>query len=299
MALTPVWRAANMPPERGELAEAKGLLFGTAGVPHTADPASTIGGIERVAALGLSCMEIEFVQRVQMSEATALKVAEAAARTGVRLSVHAPYYINLNAREPEKVIASQRRLLKAARIGALCGAGSIAFHAAFYMGDPPDRAYDTIRRHLSEVLEQLDGEGNRAWLRPELMGRGTQFGSLEELLRLSLDLERVAPCLDLAHWHARTGAYNSYDEWIAMFQRVEERLGRSALESMHVHLAGIEFGVRGEKRHLNLADSDMKYRDLLRALRDAGARGLLICESPNLEEDALLLQETFRRLAGT
>jgi deoxyribonuclease-4 len=285
-------------PEGGRhLTETTRLLFGTAGTPHTARRRSTIDGIERVAELGLSCMEIEFVQSVQMGEATAAKVAETAARTGVRLSVHAPYYINLNAREPEKVVASQQRLLKAARIGALCGASSVAFHAAFYMGDPPGQAYETIKRHLAEVLEELDREDNHIWIRPELMGRGTQFGDLEELLRISADLDRVAPCVDFAHWHARTGAYNTYPEFTEVLGRLKEHLGRTALETMHIHVAGIQYTAKGERKHLNLTESDLNYRDLVRALHDCRAGGLLVCESPNLEEDALILQRAYREVS--
>jgi len=269
------------------------LLFGTAGTPHSAETESTVGGIERVSELGLGCMEIEFVQRVQMSEATALKVAECAARTGIKLTVHAPYYINLNAREPEKVRASQARLLKAARVGAVCGASSVAVHVAFYMGDPPERTYDTVKRHLVEVLEELEADGSQVWVRPELMGKPSQFGDLEEILGLSVELERVAPCIDFAHYHARTGGHNSYREFTAMLARIEERLGRAALEDMHIHVAGIAYGPRGERKHLDLEESDLAYVELMQALRDYDVGGVVVCESPNLEEDALLLQKTY------
>jgi len=274
------------------------LLFGTAGVPHSAETKSTVGGIERIVALGLGCMELEFVHQVRIGEETARRVAETAQRTGVRLTVHAPYYINLNAREPEKVAASQSRLLQAARAGALCGASSVAFHAAFNMGDPPEAVYSAVRQRIAEVREELAAEDNRLWIRPELMGRATQFGDLPELLDLANEVELVAPCLDFAHWHARTGEHNSYDEFSAALSLVEERLGRAALENLHVHVAGIDYGPKGERKHLNLEESDMDYVALLTALRDHGAGGVVICESPNLEEDALLLRDTYRQLLG-
>ena len=273
-----------------------GLLFGTAGPPFSAQPRSTLGGIERVAELGLGCMEIEFVQRVQMSEATAHAVAEAAAKTGTRLTVHAPYYINLNAREPEKVTASQGRLLKAARVGSVCGASSVAFHPAFYMGDPPEQVYETVKRHLAAVLEELDAEDNRIQIRPEVMGKPSQFGDLEEILGLSAEMDRVAPCVDFAHWHARSGRHNSYREFGAVLSRIEERLGRAALDDMHIHVAGIAYGEKGERKHLDLEESDLEYAELMKALRDHDVKGVVICESPNREADALLLQETYRRL---
>jgi len=52
----------------------------------------------------------------------------------------------------------------------------------------------------------------------------------------------------------------------------------------------------GEIKHLPLKESDLKYVELLRALRDKGVAGMVICESPNLEDDALLLKETYEGL---
>ena len=273
------------------------LLFGTAGIPHSTKKPSTAGGIERVAELGLGCMEMEFVRRASMGESTARLVAETASRTGVQLSAHAPYYINLNAREPEKARASQERLLQTARIASWCGAHSVAFHPAFYLGDPPEQVYRVVKKRLEEVLEQLRRENIQAWIRPELMGRGTQFGSLEELLDLSLELEMVAPCLDFAHYHARDGKNNSYDEFASILSRIEERLGRNALDDVHIHVAGIAYGGKGEIKHLNMEESDFRYVDLLRALKDYDVKGMVICESPSLEGDALLMQSTYQGLS--
>ena len=273
-----------------------GLLIGTAGTPHSAEVKSTVGGIERVAELGLGCLELEFVRGVHMGETVAHKVAETAARSGIKLTAHAPYYINLNAREPDKVRASQERILKTARVGAMCGAVSVAFHAAFYMGDPPEQVYETVKKNLAEVLDELDAEGNHIWIRPEVMGKPSQFGDLEEILNLSVELERVAPCIDFAHYHARTGRYNSHDEFSAILSRIEERLGRAALDDMHIHVAGIAYGDKGERKHLDLEESDLAYVELMQALRDHDVKGVLVCESPNLEGDALLLQETYRGL---
>jgi len=276
-----------------------GLLFGTGGTPHSAKSPSTQSGIERIAELGLGCMEIEFVQGVRMSEERATLVGEIAAKKGIKLSAHAPYFINLNAHEPEKIKASQDKLLQTARIASLCHAENIVFHAAFYLGDSPEKAYNTVKRYLEEILNQLKQENNRVWIRPETAGKLSQFGSLEETLDLCTELGGIAPCLDFAHWHARAGGFNSYQEFASILLQVKDRLGRNALDDMHIHVSGIAYGRKGETKHLNLKESDFQYAELIKALKDYDAKGIVICESPNLEQDALLLQATYNALLKT
>ncbi len=274
----------------------KRLFFGTGGVPHSSRQRSTVAGIERITELGLGCMEIEFVQGVNMGESTARQVAEIARRLGIKLSVHAPYYINLNAHEPQKIKASQKRLLEAARVAALCGAVSVVFHAAFHLGDAPEKTYSAVKGHLGEILDELRAESNPVCLRPEVTGKDTQFGTMEEVIRLSSELSGLAPAIDLAHWHARTKGFNSYGEMVQSLDMVRQVLGGAALENMHFHFSGIAYGAKGEIKHLNLKESDSQYLQLLQALKDYSTKGLVICESPNLEEDALLLKTSYDTL---
>ncbi len=276
-----------------------GLLFGTAGIPHSTKIKSTQSGIERIAELGLGCMEMEFVQGVRMSEGSAHPVAETAAKVGVKLSANAPYFINFNAHELEKIKASQKRVLQTARIALLCGAESIVFHAAFYLGDSSEKAYNTVKKYLGETLSQLKEENNRECIRPEIAGKVSQFGTVEEILNLCTELEGLGICIDFAHWHARTGGFNSYPEFASILLQVKEKLGRAALDNMHIHVSGIAYGAKGERKHLNLKESDFQYDELLKALKDYDVKGIVICESPNLEEDALLLQATYNTLLET
>jgi len=271
------------------------LLFGTGGTPHSSPkPRNLINGIKRIAELGLGCMEMEFVYGVRLPDTEAEQVAAAARKLKVKLTAHAPYYINLNAHENDKLVASQDKLLQTAHTAALCGAADVAFHAAFYLKDPPEEVYARLKRLLTGIVSEVKKENKYIWLRPELMGKPSQFGSLEELLALCSEVEGLAPCIDFAHLHARTGKYNSYYEFKSVLSQVEKKLGRTALDNMHIHVSGINYNNKsGEIMHLNLRESDFQYIDLLRALKEQEVRGTLICESPNLEEDALLLKETF------
>ena len=272
----------------------RGLLFGTAGVPFSSDDDSSLAGIERVKSLGLDCLEIEFVQGVKMGLDTARKVRERAAALGVRLSVHAPYHVNLNSEDPGKRLASQERLLKTARIGDACGAKSAVFHAAFYGKDSPERTYEAVRSELKTVMSILRSERLGIALRIETMGKRAQFGSLDEVLSLCREVDGLQPCLDFSHLYAREGKVNSYDEFQRVFGKVARKLGPRALKNVHIHIAGIHYGDRGEIKHLNLEETDYRYDEWLQALRDLAVEGMVICESPNLEANAVMLKKLYQ-----
>jgi deoxyribonuclease IV len=275
-----------------------GLLFGTGGVPHSADkPKGQLNGIRRIAELGLGCTELEFVYGVRLTDAEAAMIANAAQRSKIRLTAHAPYYINLNAHEEDKLVSSQERLLKTAHVAALCGVGDIAFHAAFYMKDEPKDVYPRVKQLLTGIIAEIRRQNKHILLRPELMGKVSQFGTLEELLNLCSEVEGLWPCIDFAHLHARTGKYNTYYEFKGVLGQIEKKLGRPALDNMHIHVSGIQYTARvGEAMHLNLRESDFNYVEFLQALKEMDVKGVVICESPNLEEDALHLQETYNKV---
>lgn len=274
----------------------KDLLFGTGGIPRSTKGTSSISGIKRIRELGLDCMELEFVQGVRMGEKGAKNVLETANKEEVALSVHAPYYINLNSYEEEKLKASLERIYEAVKVGSLCGAESIVLHAGFYQKSTKKHTFENISKALKELTGQLRDEGIQAVLRPETMGKRTQFGTLEEVLALSAEIEGVMPCLDFCHLHAREGKENSYSEFTEILSRVEESLGKQGLSNMHMHISGVEYGTNGEKRHLTLKESDLNYPELMKALKEFKAQGRVILESPILEEDALMLRKLYNEI---
>jgi deoxyribonuclease IV len=269
------------------------LLFGTAGVPHSAADASTLAALDRIHAIGLDGLEIEFVKGVKMGLDTAAKVRVRAAALGLRLSVHAPYYVNFNSEDRGIRLQSQERLLSAARVGAACGAASVVLHAGFYGKDSPEKALASIRGGLAAVLSIIRTERIPIRVRVETMGKRSQFGSLDEVLLLCREVEGLRPCLDFSHIYAREGRVNSYSEFHRVLTKVAKKLGPAALRDAHIHIAGIHYNHAGEVKHLNLDEADFRYDEWIQALRDLGVEGLVISESPNLEADALMLKNLY------
>ena len=268
----------------------KKLLFGTAGVPHSASASSTLSGIQRISDLGLDCLEIEFVRGVKIGSDMCQKIREKAKELNVSLSVHAPYYINLNSPEEGKKLASQERLLTSARMAEKCGAKSVVFHAGYYGGTDPEQAYETIKKGIMDVVSIVKSERNPVIFRPETMGKRSQFGSLEEILFLCRDVDGILPCIDFAHMHAREGKMNSYNEFHRILKKIEKKLGKDALKNSHIHITGVYYTAKGEIKHLDLKDSDFRYDDWIQALKNCAIEGMVICESPNREKDAKMLK---------
>lgn len=276
------------------------FLFGTVGTPRSTPkkPGGAVGAVLHIQELGLDTFEIGWVQSVRVKEETCARIRETAEQTGVALSVHAPYYINLNATD-EEWPKSRQRLMDAAYYGNLAGATDIIFHPGSYFGNPPEQVLEVAIPRLRGCVDELRKADNPVTLRPETMGKGALLGSLEDTLTMAEEIEGVAPCVDVSHLHARTGdgGMNSYDEWKAAFAKYRKALGARALKQLHIHLSGIEYGPKGERNHLMLEDSDFDLKALLQTLFDLGCRGRIVCESPVMEDDALLIQQTWKKLA--
>jgi len=271
------------------------LLFGTAGIPISSKGPTEVA-IADVKKLGLDAMEMEFVRSVNISKEKAPTIKKAAEENNIVLTCHAPYFINLNSLELPKLKASIERIMNSANILNLCGGWSVCFHPGFYMKSTKEEAFVRVQKSIKEMSEKLKKENNNVWLRLETTGKATQFGDIDEILKLSQEFDNVMPCVDFAHLHARTnGKYNSYKEFSEILEKVEKTLGRTGLDNVHFHLTGIEYGEKGEKHHLTLDESDLKYKELLKALKEFDVKGVVISESPNIEKDALLAKKIFEQ----
>ena len=273
------------------------LKFVTAGQPICNGSAGYENAFKILEELKLDGLELEFVHGVRMTAQNRELVKKVSKEKGMVLTAHGPYYINLNSKEQEKIEASITRVLDTARIGQELGAYSVTYHAAFYMGMKPEDVYKKVETSMETICKTLDEEGNDIWVRPETTGKPTQWGNLEEIVKLSKDFKQVLPCVDFSHLHARTnGKYNTYDEFCAIFEYIGKELGDYALNNFPAHIAGIDYGEKGEKKHLMLEESDMNYKDLIKAFKKFDIKGVIVCESPVMERDAVLLKEYYQSL---
>ena len=275
--------------------------FGTVGSPigTPKKPGGSVGAIEFSKSIGLDALELGWVQSVRVTEATCALIKSAGEAQGVSLSVHAPYFFNLNALD-EEWPKSRKRLMDAAHYGNFAGATDIIFHPGSYFGNDPKEVLKVAVPRLKSCADELRKAKNPVTLRPETMGKSAMLGSLEDTLEMSKAIEGVEPCIDFAHLHARPGdgSINTLDEWRALLKSYEKALGKKALKRLHIHLSGIEYGPKGEKNHLALGESDLKVNFLLQALKEFNCAGRILCESPVMEEDALVLKKAWMKVSG-
>jgi deoxyribonuclease-4 len=256
-----------------------GVLIGPAG----SGGRGNLKGVAEVARLGLDCMEVEFTYGVRMQPDMAEAVGALADERGVLLSVHAPYYINLAAYEEDKVVASRQRILDSCQRAHLMGARNVVFHAGFYQKRSARETYRLIRAQIVDLQAQIRQAAWNVVLCPEITGKPSQFGALEELRELGADTG-CGLTVDFAHLYARQQGIIDYD---ALMPSLPQRL--------HAHFSGIEYTAKGEKKHIRLQPSD--FQPLLAALVRHRKRATIICESPKPFEDAIMMKKMAGKVA--
>lgn len=277
-----------------------GLRFGTVGSPQTTPTVGTPAAIRHSKELGLEHLEIAWTRSVSVSDETCEEIRQTAVDCGISLSVHAPYFINLNSQTKEKMLKSDERLLAAARAGFKCGARDIVFHPGSYHKMPPQEVYPIIRDQLALIAEVLEIEGTQVILRPETMGKVAVFGTLEENIQLARDVEGVLPCIDWAHLYARTGdgSFNTRDDFRRALDLIGEQLGERGIKQSHFHISGIAYTPKGEKAHIPMLESPQRFTDLFELFVEYGVAGTVGVEAPEPfhTADALTFQALYRHL---
>ncbi len=261
------------------------IRLGPAGVPSVSKEHSTLSGIRTVKELGLQAMEVEFVRGVKMSNELAEQAGQLAKTLGIELSIHAPYYVNLC--NPEKLKASQKRIIDSCEKGHHMGATVVVFHPGYYGRLEPGEALERVTRACAEMADVLKEQDWKVKLGPETTGKVSQFGTLDEILSICKEIKQCVPVLDWAHLYAK---YQGKVDFKKILDKVS-----AGHKKIHTHFSGIEFTEKGERRHLPL-DSKPDYRNIVKTILKSRLEEItMISESPVLEQDALKVKKMFEK----
>ena len=259
---------------------------------------------EYVSKMGLDAYEYQCGRGVKIGREASEKLGRQALEHGVVLSLHAPYYISLSSVEEIKRRNSVDYILQSARAVSYMGGNRIVVHSGSCAKLTREAALELAMESMGWAIKALDDEGlSNVRICPEVMGKINQLGTLDEVLELcSLD-ERMLPCVDFGHLNARTfGSLRGPDDYKAVFDAIENRLGVSRLREMHIHFSKIEYTQNGgEKRHLTFEDSlfGPDFEPLIELIAKRGCHPTIICESDGTQaEDAAVMRKLYYELKG-
>ncbi|UZE92580.1 MAG: TIM barrel protein [Methanosarcinales archaeon] len=263
------------------------IKVGIAGIPLAKKGKGMEAGIQYLFNIGLDAMEVQFTRGIFMDSVAAKKVGQLAKKLGIKLSVHAPYYVNLASTKKKIIEKSKQFIINSAKIASKMGATIVVFHAAYYLNDTNDTF--ALVRDACEVVGNEISDDVRLGI--ETTGRQKQFGTLDEIARLMTDVDKIIPVLDFAHIHARgNGSLRRKEDFIAVFDKFDQT-------KFHIHFTGVEYSNGNEKKHIPLND-ELNFRHLAEVLVKREYDATVICESPLLERDALKMKEIIVDVQG-
>ena len=203
------------------------VLFGVAGNSDTFTETVSKASADAPAllhAIGLDAYEYQCGKGVRVGEATARQIGKNAAQAGIRLSLHAPYFISLANPDPETVKKSIGYVTASCRAAQWMGADRVILHSGALMKRTRREALDIAKANLKAILAACAEQGfEDVTLCPETMGKINQLGDLTEVLELCQVDERLVPCVDFGHLYARSlGALDGADACKAMLDEMAD-----------------------------------------------------------------------------
>ena len=273
------------------------VLFGPAGYPSEAR-----GNVKHVFQIltetGMIALEYAAVHGLKTKEDKARIIGELAKKSGISMSMHAAYYISLASKTLRTRESSKDRLVKALRFAPLMNVKRIVFHPGYLGGLSKEEAHVVIRDALRSVWETAGDQSGGAVLAPEIAGKLSAYGSIDQIIRLCQDVDGCIPTIDWAHLYARSqGEINDKENYLKVLTRFENDLGKLFVNNMHFHISGITFTEKGEAAHRPLGqDWGPDILPLVEIVRECGYKPTFISESTNPLQGALYAKFLFEEL---
>ncbi|MGE4549220.1 MAG: TIM barrel protein [Intestinibacillus sp.] len=259
---------------------------------------ATVDAPRWLAAQGLTAYEYQCGRGVNVGEETAARIGAQAAQYGIALSIHTPYFINLSSDELERIEKNAGYVLASCRVARAMGAKRLTVHCGGQGKLSRERAMANTAKNLQNILALMEEEGfGGQTICLETMGKQSVLGSAEEVCALVAQDDRLLPCIDFGHLNARTGGgYRQPGDFARLFDLMENTIGADRTRVFHSHFSKIEYGDKGEKRHLTFADTvygpDFAPIAELTAVR--GYTPTFICESAGTQaEDAATMKQLY------
>ncbi len=247
--------------------------------------------------MGLNAYEYQCGRGVNIGEETARKIAAQAALHDIAMSLHAPYYINLSNRDEERVQKNIGYVLASCQAATWLGADRIVVHTGGVGKQSRTKAFENTKENVRDILNAVEQAGYTTTICLETMGKQSVIGSAEEIFELVALDDRLLPCIDFGHLNARTcGKCSTEEEFAQVLDLMENTIGTERARVFHSHFSHIEYGPKGEVRHLTFADEQYgpDFAPLAKLIAQRGWTPRFICESAGTQaEDAKQMMDMY------
>lgn len=249
--------------------------------------------------MGLNAYEYPCSRGVNIGELKANQIGSEAAKYGIRLSIHAPYYINFSSDLEENLKKSRKWLTDSMIAATWMGADRVVFHPGSATGMDRETALARVIEQVQLVLKEADDLGvGHVTICPELMGKVNQLGTLEEIIQICKTDDRLIPCIDFGHLHARDfGRLNSTEDFEIVIVALLDQLGKERGRKFHCHFSRIEYTEKGgEKKHRTFEEKEFgpDFAHLVPIIVKYDLLPVFICESNGtMAKDALEMKNLY------
>lgn len=256
---------------------------------------------EYLSGMGLNGYEIECGRGVRIAQKTYELLPAIAKENNIALTLHTPYFISLSGEKEETRLGSLKYIEESAEAAHRLGVKKLVVHSGSCSKMTREQALELAKDTLKRAQEMLDRKGlSDIIICPETMGKINQLGTLGEVIELCGVDERFLPCVDFGHLNARTlGGIKTKDDYRAILDEIEDRLGFERLKNFHVHFSKIMYTSGGEKAHLTFEDKDFgpQYEPLTELFYEKRLEPTVICESAGTQaEDAAEMKRYYDSL---
>ena len=280
------------------------VLFGPAGNSdafHLEGHTSSLESAKWVKDKGLDLFEYSFGRGYRMSSDMGQQIGQNFKKEGIELSLHAPYYINFANPDEEMFNKSLGYMKTGIKFMHNMGANRLVFHPGSCGKESRENAYTLMYNRFKMFMTELEKILDKnMFLCPETMGKTMQIGTYKEIVDLCTISPKLMPTFDFGHINSLThGSLKCEDDYAKIFDYCAERLGEERTKNVHIHFSKIQYGEKGEIKHLTFADQiyGPNFDHLCNLLVKRNYNCHVICESQGtMAEDSLIMKKTYMNL---
>lgn len=251
----------------------------------------------------LSAYEISFTNGINYSDEKCKILGKKFAEKNISVSVHAPYYINFANPNPEMIEKSIGYIINSLKKMKFLGATRLVFHPGALMKQSREQAQANIIENLKLLLKRIDEQhfDFEFYICPETMGKHGQCGTVAEVAQMCALDTRIIPTLDFGHINSfGGGSLKTENDYENVFRTLQAVIG-DRYKKVHIHFSKIEYGAKGEIRHLTF-DTDTQnfgpdFEPLAKVLKQLDIDANVISESNGKQTvDALAMQKIYKNV---